>query len=77
MSNKVKTPRSKRIISFIDRRFNGSFSAFLITMFGVMGIFFAGLFIVGLLNTLNVGEKVEYTTTYSESSTVVPVYTHY
>lgn len=77
MSNKVKAPWSKRIISFIDRRFNGSFSAFLITLFGVMSIFFAGLFIVGLLNSVNVGEKVESTTTYSETSTVVPVYTHY
>lgn len=76
MSNKVKAPWSKRIISFIDRRFNGSFSAFLITLFGVMSIFFAGLFIVGLLNSVNVGEKVESTTTYSETSTVVPVYTH-
>ena len=59
MSNKVKTPWYNRIISFIDRRFNGSFSAFLITMFGVMSIFFAGLFIVGLLNSVNVGENVE------------------
>lgn len=77
MSDKVKTPWSKRILDFIDRRFNGSFSAFLITMFGVLSIFFVGLFIVGLLNSVNVGEKVKSTTTYSESSTVVPVYTHY
>lgn len=77
MANKVKTPWYKPILDFIDRRFNGSFSAFLITLFGVMSIFFAGLFIVGLLNSVNVGEKVESTTTYSESSTVVPVYTHY
>lgn len=76
MSQKVKTPWYKPILDFIDRRFNGSFSAFLITLFGVMSIFFAGLFIVGLLNSLNVGEKVESTTTYSETSTVVPVYTH-
>ena len=76
MSNKVKTPWYRPILDFIDRRFNGSFSAFLITMFGVMSIFFAGLFIVGLLNSVNVEEKVESTTTYSETSTVVPVYTH-
>lgn len=77
MANKVKTPWYKPILDFIDRRFNGSFSAFLITLFGVMSIFFAGLFIVGLLNSVNVGENVESTTTYYESSTVVPVYTHY
>lgn len=77
MANKVKTPWYKPILDFIDRRFNGSFSAFLITLFGVMSIFFTGLFIVGLLNSVNVGEKVESTTTYSESSTVVPVYTLY
>ena len=76
MSNKVKTPWYKPILDFIDRRFNGSFSAFLITLFGVMSIFFAGLFIVGLLNSVNVGGKVESTTTYSESSMVVPVYTY-
>lgn len=76
MSDEVKTPWSKRIISFIDRRFNGSFSAFLITLLGVLSIFLAGLFIYGLLNSVNVGDKVESTTTYSESSTVVPVYTH-
>lgn len=76
MSNKVKAPWSKRILDFIDHRFDGSFNAFLITMFGVLSIFLAGLFIVGLLNSVNVGEKVESTTTYSESSMVVPVYTH-
>lgn len=76
MSNKVKAPWYKPILSFIERRFNGSFNAFLITLFGVLSIFFAGLFIVGLLNSVNVREKVESTTTYSESSTVVPVYTY-
>ena len=77
MSNKVKTPWSKRFYGFLDRRFNGSFSAFLITLFGVLSIFFAGLFIYGLLSTVNTEDKVESSTTYSESSTVVPVYTHF
>ena len=70
MSDKVKTP-------FLERRFNGSFSAFLITLFGFLSIFFAGLLIYGLLTTVNTGDKVESTITYSESSTVVPVYTRY
>ena len=70
MSDKVKVP-------FLERRFNGSFSAFLITLFGFLSIFFAGLLIYGLLTTVNTGDKVESTTTYSESSTVFPVYTHY
>lgn len=69
MSNKVKTP-------FLERRFNGSFTAFLITLFGFLSIFFAGLLIYGLLTTVNTGDKVESSTTYSESSTVVPVYTY-
>lgn len=77
MSNKVKAPWYKPILSFIERRVSGSFGSFLLTCLAVVGIFLAGLFIVGLLNSVNVGEKVESTTTYSESSTVVPVYTRY
>lgn len=77
MSNKVKTPWNKPILDFIDRRFNQSFGDFLLTLLEALGIFFAGLFIYGLLNPVNTTDRVESTTTYSESSTVVPVYTHY
>ena len=74
---RVKVPWYKRIYNFFKRGVTGSLGDFLLTCLAVCGIFFAGLFIVGLLNSVNVGEKVESTTTYSESSTVVPVYTHY
>ena len=42
-----------------------------------LGIFFTGLFIYGLLNPVNTTNKVDSATSYSESSTVVPVYTRY
>lgn len=77
MSNNVKTPWYKPILDFIDRRFNQSFGSFLLTLLGVLGIFFVGLFIYGLLNPVNPADKIESTTSYSESSTVVPVYTRY
>lgn len=77
MSNKVKAPWYKPILDFIDRRFNQSFGSFLLTLLEALGIFFAGLFIYGLLNPVNPADKVESTTSYSESSTVVPVYTRY
>ena len=77
MSQKIKTSWYKPILDFIDRRFNQSFGDFLITILEALGIFFTGLFIYGLLNPVNTTDKVESTTSYSESSTVVPVYTRY
>lgn len=77
MSNKVKVPWYKPILSFIERRVNGSFDSFLLTCLAAVSIFLAGLFIYGLLNPVNTADKIESTTTYSESSTVVPVYTRY
>lgn len=77
MPNKVKTSWYKPILDFIKHRFNQSFGDFLITLLEALGIFFAGLFIYGLLNPVNTTDKVESTTTYSESSTIVPVYTRY
>lgn len=76
MSNKVKTPLYKRIYGFIEDRVTRSFGSFLLTYLAVCGIFFAGLFIYGLFNPVDVADKVESTTTYSESSTVVPVFTY-
>lgn len=76
MSNKVKTPWYERIYGFIEDRVTRSFGSFLLSLFAAWGIFFAGLFIYGLLNPVNPADKIESTTTYSETSTVVPVYTH-
>ena len=76
MSNKVKVPWYKPILSFIERRVNGSFDSFLLTCLAVVSIFLAGLFIYGLLNPVNTADKIESTTTYSETSTIVPVYTY-
>ena len=76
MSDKVKTPLYKRIYGFIEDRVTRSFGSFLLSLFTAWGIFFAGLFIYGLLNPVNLADKVESTTTYSETSMVVPVYTH-
>jgi hypothetical protein len=77
MSEKVKAPWYKPILDFIDRRFNQSFGDFIITLLEALGIFFGAILIYSLLNPVNTTDKVESTTTYSESSTVVPVYTRY
>lgn len=77
MSQKVKTPWYKRIYGFLIREVTSSFRGFLLTCLAVWGIFFAGVFVYGLFNPVNPADTVESTTTYSESSTVVPVYTHY
>ena len=76
MSNKVKAPGYKRICGVIERRMFGSFGSFLVTCLSVTGIFFAGVFMYGLFNPVNLADKIESTTSYSEFSTVVPVYTH-
>lgn len=77
MSNKVKAPWYKRIYGFFTRGVTGSFGDFLLTCLAVVGIFFAGIFVYGLFNPVNPADNIESTTTYSESSTVVPVYTRY
>lgn len=77
MSDKVKTPWYKRIVSFLERRVTGSFGSFILTCITVWGIFLAGVFVYGLFNPVNLADKVESITTYSESSTVFPVYTHF
>lgn len=77
MSNKVKAPWYKPILGFLERRVNGSFGSFLLTCLAVVGIFFAGVFVYGLFNPVNPADKIESTTSYSESSTIVPVYTRY
>lgn len=77
MSEKVKTLWYKRIYAFIERRASGSFSSFILTCLAIWGIFLAGLFVYGLFNPVNVADKIESTTTYSETSTVVPVYTKF
>lgn len=77
MSNKVKTPWYRPILDFIDRRFNQSFGDFIITLLEALGIFFGAILIYSLLNPVNTTDKVESTTSYSESSTIVPVYTRY
>ena len=77
MTNKVKTTWYKSILGFIERRVAGSFGSFLLTCLSVVGIFLAGVFVYGLFNPVNPADKIESTTTYSESSTIVPVYTRY
>ena len=77
MSQKIKTPWYKPILGFFVRRVNGSFGSFLLTCLSVVGIFFSGIFVYGLFHPVNPADKIESTTTYSDSSTIVPVYTHY
>lgn len=77
MSEKVKAPWYKPILDFIDRRFNQSFGDFILTLLEALSIFFGAILIYSLLNPVNTTDKVESTTSYSESSTIVPVYTRY
>lgn len=76
MSDKVKTPWYKRIYGFFTRGVTGSFGSFMSTLFAVWGIFLTGVIVYGLFNPVNPADKIESTTTYSETSMVVPVYTH-
>lgn len=76
MANKVKTPWYKRIYGFFTRGVTGSFGSFMSTLFAVWGIFLTGVIVYGLFNPVNPADKIESTTTYSETSMVVPVYTH-
>lgn len=76
MSDKVKILWYKRIYGFLERRV-GSIGSFIVTLFAMWGIFISAILIYGLLNPVNPADKIESTTTYSETSTVVPVYTYY
>ena len=77
MSNKVKAHWYKRIYGFFTCGVTGSFGNFLLACLVVVGIFLTGVIVYGLLNPVNPADKIESTTSYSESSTVVPVYTRY
>ena len=77
MSDKVKTPWRRRILNLTERMVTQSFGSFMLTLLEAWGIFIASILIYGLLNPVNPSDKIESTTTYSETSTIVPVYTHY
>lgn len=77
MSKKDKLSWYKRFYGFIEDRVTRSFGSFIVTLFVAWGIFIAVIIIYGLLNPVNPADKIESTTTYSETSTVVPVYTTY
>lgn len=76
MSNKVKTPWYKRIYGFLEKHLGGTLTRFLLTIFGVYSLVFIIVIVIGVATKGEVGGGVDSTTTYSESSTVVPVYTH-
>lgn len=77
MSQKIKTPWYKRVYVFIEDRVTCSFGSFLLTCLEAVGIFITAILIYSLLSPVNTTDKVESITTYSESSTVVPVYTYF
>ena len=77
MSDKTKTSWYKRIYGFIEDRVTCSFGSFLLTCLEAVGIFITAILIYSLLNPVNTTDKVESTTSYSEYSTIVPVYTHF
>ena len=75
MSNKVKAPWYKQIWESYKQGFTGGFGSFLMVLLSVWVIFIVILIAYGIF-TGNSKDNIESTTTYSESSTVVPVYTH-
>lgn len=75
MSNKVKTPWYKWMWECYKRGFTGGFGSFLMVLLSVWIIFIIILIAYGIL-TGNSKDTIESTTTYSETSMVVPVYTH-
>ena len=75
MSKEVKTPWYKRVYGFFERGVTGSFGSFLKALFAIYCVFFLVVLIYSLISPKNIAETIESTTTYSESSTVVPVYT--
>lgn len=77
MSNKVKTPWYKRIYGFLEKHLGGTLTRFLLTIFGVYFLVFVIVIVIGVATKGEVGGGVDSTTTYSESSTIVPVYTRY
>ena len=77
MSNKVKTPWYKRIYGFLEKHLGGTLTRFLLSIFGVYFLVFVVVLVIGVATKVEVGGDVDSTTTYSESSTVVPVYTRY
>ena len=74
MSNKVKTPWYKRIYGFLEKHLGGTLTRFLLTIFGVYFLVFVIVIVIGVATKGEVGGGVDSTTTYSESSTIVPVY---
>lgn len=77
MSHKVKTPWYKRIYGFLKKHLGGTLTRFLLSIFGVYFLVFVIVIVIGVATKGEVGGGVDSTTTYSESSTVVPVYTRY
>lgn len=77
MANKVKTPWYKRIYGFLEKHLGGTLTRFLLTIFGVYFLVFVIVIVIGVATKGEVGGGVDSTTTYSESSTIVPVYTRY
>lgn len=77
MSDKGKTPWRRSILNLIERMATQSFGSFMLTLLKAWGIFIAAILIYGLLNPVNPADKIESTTTYSETSSVVPVYTKF
>ena len=75
MSNKVKAPWYKQIWEFYKQGFTGGLGSFLMVLLSVWVIFIVILIAYGIF-TGNSKDNIESTITYSESSTVVPVYTH-
>lgn len=77
MSNKVKAPWYKRIYGFLEKHLGGTLTRFLLSIFGVYFLVLVIVLVIGVATKGEVGGGVDSTTTYSESSTIVPVYTRY
>lgn len=77
MSQKAKTSWYRRIYGFLEKHLGGTLTRFLLSIFGVYFLVFVIVLVIGTATKGEVGGGVVSTTTYSESSMVVPVYTRY
>lgn len=74
MSKKGKLPWYKRIYSYLDGM---SGKQYALTIAGACSVFLASVIVWGIFHPIKESDLIKSKTTYSETSTVVPVYTTY
>lgn len=74
MSKRDKLPWYKRLVKFLEYMF---VKHFVLTTVSVWGIFLASVIVYGMIHSTTEADRIKSKTIYTETSTVVPVYTTY